>query len=283
MNKVQKKELEILKEFDRICQKYEINYSLGYGTLLGAIRHKGFIPWDDDVDVIMLRKDYDKFVSLVNLDLDRSKFSFINNSVESKFYYGFSKIRSKELIMPEQSTEYLGIQQGVWIDIFPFDAIPDDGTLALDQKKRVKKYHNFFVATVFTYPSETDRAQIRFIKSLLRGFNDLTQNFKRIRQNVHLKLEKEMLRYNHTDTKRFNALGCNLTDIEYTGGMLRKDDFESFIYVPFEDYSFPIIKRHHEHLQGIYGDYMTLPTESKQISNHAVSIATEVEKNESND
>lgn len=118
---LQDKLLVMVKEFDRICKKYDIKYILDGGTLLGAIRHNGFIPWDDDVDVAMLRKDYRKFIKVCKKELNHEKYTLdcIENS--NQYSYNFAKLKMNGTIWEEQGSELLKEHKGIYIDIFPLD------------------------------------------------------------------------------------------------------------------------------------------------------------------
>lgn len=122
MNDLQKCELEILKEFDRVCKMNNLNYSLGSGTMLGAVRHKGFIPWDDDIDVLMPANDYKKFCKIAPKAFSE-KF-FLQTSYTDSWYASFSKVRMNGTTAIEKGFENCRFHQGVWIDIFPIVGVP---------------------------------------------------------------------------------------------------------------------------------------------------------------
>ncbi len=122
LREVQLKQIEILLEFDRICRKYNIKYSLEGGTLLGAVKYQGFVPWDDDIDIIMLRDDYEKFLQVAKEDLG-SKF-FLQNTKSDRYYpLNYSKLRMNNTIYMQKNYEKLNIHQGLFIDIFPLDYV----------------------------------------------------------------------------------------------------------------------------------------------------------------
>lgn len=114
--------LKLLLEFDRVCRYAGIPYQLGAGTLLGAVRHRGFVPWDDDIDVCLLRSDYERFLKVAS-NLLAPGFFLQHQGVESKYPHLFAKLRldHTEFITPEYQN--LGIHQGIYIDIFPFDEV----------------------------------------------------------------------------------------------------------------------------------------------------------------
>lgn len=124
LRKLQLVELELLVEFDRICRKHNIRYSLTGGTLLGAVRHKGFIPWDDDADISMLRSEYDRFRLVCKMELD-SKFYFQDMENTNGYRWGYGKLRKKGTVFLRENQEHMPYEQGVFIDIFPRDGVPD--------------------------------------------------------------------------------------------------------------------------------------------------------------
>ncbi|WP_196602245.1 LicD family protein [Pectinatus frisingensis] len=121
--KLQLEILDLLVEFDRICRINHIRYFLSCGTLLGAVRHHGFIPWDDDADVEMLREDYEKFVTVCNEDIQKDKFFFQDSSTDSEYSWTYGKLRKRgtRYIRPGQS--HLKQKDGICIDIFILDNI----------------------------------------------------------------------------------------------------------------------------------------------------------------
>ena len=125
LRQLQMIELEILVEVDRICRKNGIHYSLTGGTLLGAVRHGAFIPWDDDADISMLRKEYVKFQDACKRDLDKERFYFQDIENTPGYRWGYGKVRRKGTVFLRENQEDMPYEQGVFIDIFPRDGIPD--------------------------------------------------------------------------------------------------------------------------------------------------------------
>ena len=125
LRKLQKTELEILIEVDRICQKNRIHYSLTGGTLLGAVRHGGFIPWDDDADISMLRSEYKKFQRACKRDLDTERFYFQDMENTPGYRWGYGKVRRKDTIFLREGQEQMPYEQGIFLDVFPRDGVLD--------------------------------------------------------------------------------------------------------------------------------------------------------------
>lgn len=129
LKSLQKTELEILVEIDRICRKNGIQYSIIGGTLLGAVRHKGFIPWDDDADVVMLRSEYEKFRKVCVKELDSFRFYFQDCNSTQGYRWGYGKLRRKNTLFLREYQEHMPYEQGVFVDIFPVDGVPDNKML----------------------------------------------------------------------------------------------------------------------------------------------------------
>ncbi len=121
MHKIQ---LELLKEVDRICKKCEINYAIVAGTLLGAVRHKGFIPWDKDADIGMVRKEYDKFAKACETEMNHEEFYFQDHRNTEGYRWGYGKVRKKNTLLIREGQEHMPYESGVGIDIFPLDHVP---------------------------------------------------------------------------------------------------------------------------------------------------------------
>ena len=125
LRQLQLVELEMLIEVDRICRKCNLRYNIIGGTLLGAVRHGGFIPWDDDADLVMFRDDYEKFREACKEELDKDRFYFQDMETTAGYRWGYGKLRRKKTVFVREHQEHMPYEQGVFIDIMPLDNVPD--------------------------------------------------------------------------------------------------------------------------------------------------------------
>ena len=135
LRNLQLTELELLEEVDRICKKCNIHYNIIAGTLLGAVRHGGFIPWDDDADVALLRSEYEKFRKACETELDMTRFYFQDHGNTPGYRWGYGKLRRKDTVFLREHQEHMPYEQGVFIDVFPLDYVPEN--------YGVRRVHNF--------------------------------------------------------------------------------------------------------------------------------------------
>ena len=253
MKKVWAVELDLLVELDRVCKKYDIKYWLEGGTLLGAIRHNGFIPWDDDIDVGMLRPDYDK---LINIALTTNEFKhpyFLQCAYNDDGYArGHAQLRNSETtaILNMEKDSDIKFNQGIFIDIFVFDTIPDDENERITQLKFLKK---------------AGRSLFRFYNPCFIG-----QEHNRVKKLIK-KLYRDVFKIGHNLKKDYGKIEKYLTD-GYNKGqnvdailfrmrnnkhLIPKDVFEKIINCKFEQFDFPIVEKYDTLLTYYYGkDYI---------------------------
>ena len=259
LRKVQMSQLDIVLEIDRICRNNNIKYVLIGGSLLGAIRHKGFIPWDDDLDIGMLRNDYNKFLNLCYKDELNSNYSIQNWENEKNYGLGFSKIRINKTHYVEKTSQKLKINDGIFVDIFPYDNYFDD-------KKKQKKMLNSiaFWDRIYIYKKGFIPLNNTLFKRLLAKavrFVSFFMSDKFIRNKLN-----EITDSGEINSKYLiNCYGC----YKYTDVLLR-ESFDEIIYYEFEGYKLPIPKCYDENLKTIYGDYMTPPPMDKRYNRHGI-------------
>lgn len=251
-------ELMILDELDRICTKYDIHYMISYGSLIGAIRHKGYIPWDDDLDLCMLRKDYIKFKEVCKKELD-SKFFYQSHDTDPEYYYLFDKIRMNNTIFKESFVSKYNIHHGIYIDIFPIDYLPQN---IIDQNIQFIKFHFYRTGVMTKYLMlEARTGKKKYIFSILK----LLYSFFSL-EYLYNGAHKEACKYN--DKKCLKATN-------FFSPYHRKDTFDIDFYTNLTKHIFEnryvwIPQRYKEYLTKIYGDYMKLPPLEERNTRHTV-------------
>ena len=248
--------LDILKDVHRFCIDNHIVYSLGYGTLLGAIRHKGFIPWDDDIDIIMPRPDYERF--LANYQSDRFR---LLASGSKQDWIIFSRVYEANLTILKTHFPFADhFDGGVWIDIFPLDGVEDDFQLfsrRIDKQTRLwRKQISLREAKADFSGCPTFRNKCSLILRKATRFNGLGL------RKVLKEMQKAANEIPFGKTRHWSQLAC--LDDGVTNYQLI-DDFSSVLHVPFEDGSFCIMNGYDRVLKSLYGDYMQLPPEEEQV------------------
>ncbi len=249
LHKLQMIELELLVEFDRICQKYELKYSIDGGTLLGAVRHKGFIPWDDDADVIMIRSEYEKFMLVCEEELDKERFYFQDYRNTNGYRWGYGKLRRKGTKFVRLNQEHMPYEQGIFMDIFPCDNVPDNYML-----RCLCNFHCFLYRKVFW--SSVARKQSKGILKLVYECLYMIPE-KTLKKHY----EKYVFKRNKKETKFVKCLtfpACNKVF-----GYDRKW-YERTYPIQFEDRIFCASEDYQGYLKFLYGDYMTLPPVEKR-------------------
>lgn len=249
LKKLQAIEFDIFKEFKRVCEKNNLTYVLNSGTCIGAIRHAGFIPWDDDIDVAMPRKDYEKLVEIAEKELSDQYF-FQNYHSDKKCGLVFGKIRKNNTIMSENYSYHIDMHQGVWIDIFPYDKISDDLNQREKDKKMIYLLKNLYIIKCgYKVPEDKNT----FINRIVYAFAKFLLIFVSIDFLIQ-KLDKELNKYNNTDAKEVYLYGCLSPKNNLPCEMLN-----DLIEVDFETEKATVFKEYDYYLSRVYGDYMKLP------------------------
>lgn len=253
LEEIKKLQLGILSDVAEFCERNGLRYYLAYGTLLGAVRHKGYIPWDDDIDIMMPRPDYMKFMETYGGKDSRYKGAFMQKTPE--FWHIYGKVYDTATIRHTPRSFPGG--WGVCIDIFPLEGIPKHflsvrlpiirtlGKVILIRQWRMVSDKNLFVKTV-----------CRMIVNLPFGVIRLAQ-----------KIVDRMMKASSYDESGKVGILCMLTKRRW-GRIFDKTLFEESVPMEFEGRLYSVPKRYDELLKDLYGDYMTLPPESERILKH---------------
>lgn len=268
LTKAHEVSLKILKEIDRICRKYKIKYMLDAGTLLGAVRHQGFIPWDDDADVVMTRKNYDAFMKVVKRELpDTMELLLPSDFQKGRAFFDFTaRIYYKNSRIHEDSLEtqyYEGKMNHLWVDLFTLDVLPQNrvnSTITLLLHKIV-----YGMAMGHRYQLDFGKYGV-FYKLAVSGLSVVG---RLIPMRVLFALQKMIAL---KDRKcRSNLCYYSNYQPDYLYVTLQKEWCEQIEDMPFGDTMLMAPKHWHEVLTWIYGDYRKLPPKEQQVPSHATA------------
>lgn len=252
-------ELDLFAEFDRVCKKYGLKYVASGGTLLGAVRHKGFIPWDDDMDLMMMRNEYDRFCKVASQEF-KPPYFFQTEETDPGFRRRFARIRNslttgilkRDIIM--QPT----YNQGIFIDIFPLDNVIGNKELYKKQCQSYKKYKKLSLAlrVIEDFPPVYSKDSFKYWFKLLLHF--LIGHISHYFQWSRKAFDKSNIicqQYNDKECEYISLLTLDIKDLRHA---LRKTTLDKIVYTDFEFLKIPIIAEFDEHLRHKYGDYMVM-------------------------
>lgn len=259
LKELQQVELDILKEFIRVCNELNVKYFLDSGTLLGCIRHGGFIPWDDDIDISMPREDYEIFLK-EGQKLLKDKYFLQTYKTDPEYTMGFAKIRNSETTFIESSVKNLKINHGVYIDIFPLDGYNDKNKIRNFLNKKAFVLYNLQINKKYdfkiTHKNTIKGKLVLILSNLLYGRKSVPSLLE--------KKEKIAKEYSINDTGKIYCFFYNTT----TDLKMDSSIFEEGITKKFENIDVIVPKKYDEYLKIMYGDYMTLPPKEKRIAHH---------------
>ena len=256
---LQNKMLEMLLYFDEFCRENSLKYYVCGGCLIGVVRHKGFIPWDDDIDLFMPRPDYERLAKIWNKKADIKKFVYCRTNREHIYHDGGASIRDIRTTYINRHSVNEDIEHGIALEIMPIDGCP---TFFLSRWRQII---NAFVFSLFNVQRLPDNKG-----KTIRVFSELIYKVvpsKNIRYTIWKHAEKEMTKYKWEDCQYVTELIGSIK-----GMLIRhpKQDFNKVILKEFEGYQIPVMAGYKRYLKEIWGDYMQLPPEEKRVAKHDV-------------
>jgi len=251
---LRKIQIEILKELVQFCDDNQIRYFLCGGTLLGAVRHKGYIPWDDDIDIMILRKDY---LRLIELYKNNDNFTLFSCNKTPKYPFPFAKLSKNNSILKEETN--VKFSMGINIDIFPIDSLPANNKL-LKRHFRIITLYRFLwfgkANLIFRNTTNPRKIPMKMILKLLSFFVSYSYINKRIDKLA------QSYDFENSDFAGITVWGYG------TKERCCKAIYENTIKLEFEGLQFDAPANYKEYLSNVYGDYMQLPSEDKRNTHH---------------
>lgn len=261
MEKVHKVQLEMALEVKGICQSHNIKYFLIAGTLLGAVRHNGFIPWDDDLDIGMFREEYEKFINTAQKEMNKEYF-LQTWDTDSGFAMPYAKIRKKGTKFIEQNSSESDLHNGIYIDIFPFDNVPKS-----DFKKKLQNRTTYVLKRMILIKQgyEVWEKQEYLKKFIYKSLNLIVKpiSLNKLKDILY----KEMIKYNYHASDYVVTFGGSYG---YWKETIKRSWVDNLTTIKFEEEELSCPKYFKEYLIYFYGDYMTPPQEDKRYNRHRI-------------
>lgn len=251
-SKLKMVELSILKEFIRICQEYNFQYYLVEGTCLGAIRHHGFIPWDDDIDVAMPREDYNTFMAVAQSRLPNYYF-LQNNKTDPGYLSCFAKLRDSRTTFIEASVKDWKINHGVYIDIFPLDKFCDRRSFVFKVRELIYKAH---ISTQYSSSASKKMKLMQKLSSII--LSDYHKTIDQYDLLMQSSIDKGML--------------ANLCSAWGDKDIMPSEWYGKGIEVEFESITALVPTEYDRYLSKLYGNYHIVPPEDKRTGHHHATV-----------
>ncbi len=253
---LKKIQLDILRHVDSFCRQNHIKYFLCGGSMIGAVRHQGYIPWDDDIDIMMLRNDYERFIRLY-MENDSSNYHLHDYRLESEYTNPYVKIDDCRTILKEKSETPIK-NLGVNIDLFPIDTVPDDKR----KQKKMFFWFNFYLGIM-------DLKRVVPVKSRA-WYKNLTLYIAHfLLLPIPMKWLVRKLAQNALQYRGEESSYCAIALWGYGKKEINlRSNWDNTIEMPFEDMLAPLPQGFDNYLTCVYGDYMQLPPKEKRKSHH---------------
>lgn len=251
-------ELQLLLKIHDICREQGFRYTLIGGSLLGAVRHKGFIPWDDDIDIAMPRPDYEKFME--HCKNNCNDIIALCNKYEPNYGYLFGKICAADTVLVEENANRFNVDMGIYVDVFPIDALGDTYKEAVSKFRQTELFRELLVAANWKrfFKSKTHSVIYEPIRYIMYIVSRLF-SFRFLISKIECKSVGDY------DNAKYVGVICGSYRKKE---IMKKEIFESPIEMDFESHKVCGIKNYDSYLKNIYGNYMEMPPAEKRITHH---------------
>lgn len=251
-------QLEILKQVDKFCRANGIEYFMYGGTGIGAIRHKGYIPWDDDIDIAMTRPNYDRFISTFNGSYEHLE--VYAPELNWNYYAPYANVCDTRTVLDEGANGHRGQKLGVKIDIFQIDGAPETEEEYLKLWQINRKYMKSMYIRRHLLSVLWKKDKVAFFKCIVKKLLNCTPSFVYMQKKTH----EISTKYKFGETSKATNLSYPYPKLT----LCERSWFEHYIDVDFEDMKARMIADYDPYLRVIFGDYMQLPPEEQRIAHH---------------
>lgn len=265
LKELQSIELDIMNEIDRICRSENIRYYLAGGTLLGAVRHKGFIPWDDDMDISMPRDDYDRFLEIMKAR-ENSVYKILAIEYTEGYPYPFAKVVDSRTRLVEEIGKDIP-EMGIFIDVFPIDGMGKQKDYAMKRLMKIVRLRSR-IWEASLKPEEIKNKELSLKNRIIKGIANKVINVIGIKKcyNYMMKYVKE-ISYNDSNWIASAVGGANIER-----ELIERKYFDDIVEMEFEGYKFYAPQGYKKYLSNLYHDYMKLPSKDKRVASHRGEI-----------
>lgn len=253
LREIQLGSLNVLLKLKDICVKHNIRYYLGYGTLIGAIRHKGFIPWDDDIDILMPREDYERLINLYLSNPEEFEpFELLHYKTNKKYIYSLARLSDPAYKIDYDNAKEYGL--GLFVDIYPLDGKD------LNDKRHLRRMSHFN-SIIYVGGHKHLRKARNFLRNIPKFIFFIYTRFRSLNKLI-AKSDRIAQKYDFFKME----YGCCLVTGYDT--IMKSEHFKESVELDFEGYKFACPAKYDEHLKEIYGDYMQLPPKEECVAHH---------------